>query len=280
MANYEDYAKKYLSPQGKDGLEAEIEQAAEATQARKQHATENVEAGFKIPERFQGKSAEDIARSYAELEKLNSRQAQDLGAMRALVDSLAANPKPEPEAAVEKKPITADDLYDNPEEAIRQAVSSHPALTRLEELEAMLAAQKTQAALQSFAEKHPDYQDLGSDQSFRNWVATDQTRMDLFEKANNPANTDFGAADALLSLYKAEQKLTHLSGEVDRQQKMSDGMLESSGAHEPPAPKTYSRTEWLRLMTRAKQGDLEAEHYIHSHSAKYRQALASGNVRD
>lgn len=35
-------------------------------------------ASFQVPERFQGKSAEDIARSYAELEQMHGRQMQEL----------------------------------------------------------------------------------------------------------------------------------------------------------------------------------------------------------
>lgn len=280
MASYEEYAKKYAQ-RGEEGIEQEIAQAQKAQETRQQAAVENVEEGFKMPDRFSGKSAEEIAKSYVELEKLNSRQAQDLGSMRALVDSLATStPNPEPEATVEKTPITADDLYDNPEEAIRKAVSSHPALSRLEQLERMLETQKVEAALQSFTEKHPDYQELGADPSFRNWVAQDSTRADLFQKANNPQATDFGAADALLSLYKAETQLSRLSGEVTRQQKLQDGMLEQSGNFEPPAPSTFSRREWLKQLTLAKQGNLDAEDYIHRNSTKYREALASGNVRD
>ena len=281
MATYEDYAKKY-GVSNEEGLEAEIGQAQEAQAAREQVATENVESGFKMPDRFTGKSAEDIARSYAELEKLNSRQAQDLGAMRTLVDSLAQSPNPQT-ANVEEPtpahtPITVDDLYDNPDETISKVVESHPALKRLEAIERELEAKKMEAALSSFVEKHPDHEAIGGDPAFQNWVAADSTRADLFNRAR--AQMDTGAADALLSLYKAESGLQTVRGEVERQTALHDGMLETPGGTEPVAPATFSRQEWLRAMTRAKQGDLLAEEYIHQNGEAYRRALASGNVRD
>jgi hypothetical protein len=281
MAKYEEYAKKY-GVGNEEGLEAEIGQAQEAQQARQTSAVENVEQGFQLPERFRGKSAEDIARSYAELEKLNSRQAQDLGAMRTLVDSLSTNPNPQAatvqEPAPAAKPITVDDLYDNPDETIQRAVESHPALKRLEAIEAKLEADRVESAMASFTSKHPDHETIGADPAFQNWVAADATRADLFNRAR--ASMDVGAADALLSLYKAETGLSSVQGEVQRQAQLHDGMLETPGGTEPPAPATFSRQEWLRAMTRAKQGDLLAEEYIHQNSEAYRNALASGNVRD
>lgn len=279
MASYEEYAKKYL-PSQEGSLDDEIAQAGEAQVARQVQAAENAPSSFEIPERFAGKSAEEIAKSYMELEKLNSRQAQDLGSMRALVDSLAVNGAPNPTpAAVEPEPthITVDDLYDNPDEAISKAVSSHPALKRLEQIEQTLNEQRVEAAKQSFAAKHPDYETVGQDPAFLNWVASDSTRTDLFNRAND---FDFGAADALLSLYKAEHQITSMTGEVQRQTALHDGMLETSGATEPPAPATFSRQEWLRALTRAKQGDLQAEDWVNQNQAAYRRALASGNVRD
>ena len=68
MAKYEDYVKN-------DIIEDELEDAIESAHTRK-------DEGATIPERFVGKPVEEVARSYTELEKLYSRQAQDLGAMR------------------------------------------------------------------------------------------------------------------------------------------------------------------------------------------------------
>lgn len=277
MANYEDYAKKYLKQE--EGLKEEITQAADAQVTREAAAPENVEQSFQTPDRFVGKSVEEVIQSYNALEQMNSRQAQDLGAMRTLVDSLATNPNPTatPEPVQEPAPITADDLYDKPAETLNKVVDAHPALARLDKIEAELNARNVEAAQVSFAEKHPDYEAIGTDPAFQNWVASDATRIDLYGRADS---FDFGAADALLSLYKAENKITTISGEVQRQEQLNAGMLETSGSYEPPAPTTYSRTDWLNKMTRAKQGDLAAEDYINNHSKAYRAALGSGNVRD
>jgi hypothetical protein len=100
MAKYEDYAA---------GIESEIGDAQAASDQRARDA----ETGRYIPERFKNKDLTDVIQSYEELEKLNSRQAQDLGSMRKTVDQLldiqkqqASSPAQEP-----SKPVSVDDLY-------------------------------------------------------------------------------------------------------------------------------------------------------------------------
>jgi len=274
---YEDYAQKHLEVQG--GLQAQIPQAAHAQQVREQAAPENIQQGYTEPAQFAGKSREQVIQSFQELQTMNSRQAQDLGSMRTLVDNLAMNPQPVngPAPVEETKPITSDDLYDRPAETINDVVSRHPALQRLDNLERQLGQERVEKAQTRFTTKHPDYQMVVGSPEFQGWVAADQTRVGLYHSANN---FDFGAADILISLCKAETGLALSQGAVERQEQLHDGMLETGGHYEPPPPETFSRQEWLKTMTRGKQGDLEAEDYINRNYPKYREALAAGNVRD
>ena len=98
--------------------------------------------------------------------------------------------------------------------------------------------------------------------------------MELFQRGNA---YDFSAADALFSLYKAEQGLTQVNNAAD----IAQAELVSAGSSElPPDQPAYSRSEYINTLKRAKQGDLDAEDWVRTHAANYRNALATGNVRD
>lgn len=273
MAKYEDYAKKYAKKT--DALEEQIEDAAKAEKVRAETPVENT---FQMPERFKNKSAEEIARAYSELEKLNSRQSQDLGQMRSLVDQLiqqeSGNPSQEQPS---DEPVNFDSLYDDPEAAIQKVVAKHPAVKKLDDLERQLEEQRISASRNEFAEKHPDFQEIAQDAAFLNWVQESPTRLDLAKRADG---WDLHAADALFTLYKAENKSARSSAREQRDRKLTEATLEASVASSDPAPRSFSRSEWLQQLTRAKQGDLQAQDYINKNSAAYRKALGSGNVRD
>lgn len=257
MAKYEDYVKQV---QADDGIEGEIQDAGAQQQARQDDATLSV----------------DWQQRYAELEKLNSRQAQTLGEYRKTIDEFITNPTPDAEAnksAEALSPITVDDLYDDPNAAVLKAVESHPAIQEAKELKERIERDSRQAELDAFAGRHSDYQEIGASPEFQNWVAENPTRIDLFQRGNA---YDFSAADALFSLYKAEQGLT----QVNDAAAIAQAELVTGSGEMVAEEATYSRSEYINTLKRAKQGDLEAEDWVKAHAANYRMALGSGNVRD
>ena len=274
MAKFEDYARKHAQTKT-DDLDNEIDDALLEEDVREQKVLDNT---FAVPERFKGKSAEDIAKAYEELEKLNSRQAQDLGSMRKLVDQLISSEADnQPEPTPSDEPVNFDSLYDDPESAISKVVARHPAVRKLNEIEQDWETQKRQTAQEQFASKHPDYQNLIQEPAFANWVQESSTRLDLLRRADQ---WDFSAADALFTLYKAETSARRSEASSKRNRTLNQATLEASVADESPAPRTFSRQEWLNQLTRSKQGDPAAEEYIRRNAAAYRKALGSGNVRD
>lgn len=269
MASYEEYAKKYLKQEGEDQLDNEKAEATNQESERPQ----NVEFAD---------STQDVdwEQRYKELEKLNSRQAQDLGNYRKLVDDYIQNPTPAHDAAAvneEPQPISVDDLYDDPNAAITRAVESHPAIREAKEIKAKLEAEAAAKEFSAFTERHGDFQDIVADPAFKNWVFENQTRLALAQTADRG---DLTAADALFSLYKAERGLSQSQNSQQQAEAVAQASLEGGYGAEPPAPDTYSRSEMLEMKIRAKQGDQAAERYVNSHAAAYRKALGSGNVRD
>lgn len=260
MASYEEYAKKYLPQTEGDDLEKETKEA-QAQEEVRQTSTPEI----------------DWEKRYKDLERLNSQQAQDLGQYRKLVDEyISSDPTPAEKPAA-PEPITSDDLWDNPDETVRRAVDSHPALQEVKELKEAQKKAELEANFKQFATKHSDFQEISGNPEFRDWVLSNPTHLDLAQRADA---MDLTAADALFSLYKAQRGLEQVSAEREQQTNIDNATLESPHGSEPPAPQRYSRSEMLRQKIRAKQGDLEAEMYVNAHAEAYRNALAEGNVRD
>ena len=262
MANIQDYLPGgKLDPNG--GLDTEIQDAAAQQQERQDDATPVVI---------------DWEKRYKELEVHNSRQAQTLGQQRQMIDEFIINPTPaEPVVEQELVPITTDDLYDNPAEAVNKTVDAHPAIQEAKQLIADMKKRETQEAVEGFEKRHPDYSDIAQSPEFRTWVEEDVTRVDLYQRGNQ---YDLSAADALFSYYKADKGITQMTTEQEQAQAIAAASLEDSSALMVADTPKYSRSEFVAMKQRAAQGDHEADQWVRDNVAAYRGALASQNVRD
>ena len=276
MAKYEDYVKQVesTSPDA-SGLDAEIHSAADAQVARETD-TAPTEA-FVMPDRFKGQTKEQIVTQFQELQAFSGRQANDLGGMRALVDSMATETDTSNEEA--SQPITSDDLYEDPAKAVAKAVEAHPAIREAKALKDELAKDRVLKAQEDFLTKHPTFHSTVQSPEFQNWVAADPFRINLFRQADA---YDFGAAETILKLYQSDRGVVTPAPEVTKEttELMQNVALETPGTRETAPARVFSRQKWLGIMTRAKQGDLQADEYIRANSPAYRKALESGNVRD
>ena len=260
MAKFEDYL-----PQGakdplrsKEGIDDEIDLAADKQATRQ--TTDST-------------SLVDWETRYKELERLNSRQAQTLGDYRKTIDEFIMNPTPSDAATGEEEPtpITYEDLYTNPNDAIHKSVDTHPAIQEVQALKQQRELDKRMAEKAKFVEAHSDYEEIANSPEFQNWVIDSPTRVDLYQRGH-----DFNAADALFSLYKAEKGVTA----AQNQQDIDQAELVSSSGELVVEPAKYSRSEYISKLTKARQGNLEAEDWVKRNAAGYRQALEVGNVRD
>jgi hypothetical protein len=256
MAKYEDYINKSKE---ETIVQEEIDAAAVQQEVR-QETTPDV----------------NWQKRYEDLEVAYSRQGQQMGDYRKVIDEFVSTPEIQPEIEVDASPITADDIYDNPAEAVNRAVDAHPAILKAKQLEKDLAEQKAIELRSQFALRHPDYQTVYESTEFANWVAENPLREDLRQRA---ATFDMTAADALFSLWEAEQQVATSTEQVEAAN-VASVSLESGVGAESPAAERYSRSEMLDKKIRAKQGDIGAERYVKAHAVAYREALQAGNVRD
>lgn len=263
MAKYEDYlpgGKNDPNPQ-EEGLDTEVK-----------------EAQTKQEEREASTPAEDWEKRYKELERLNSQQAQTLGQYRKVIDEHITNPTPSSEPAPEEsKPLTSDDLWDNPDEAISKAVANHPDVRKAKELQSRYEADALERSMAEFRDRHPDYEEIYMDPSFRSWVMENNTRQALAAAADN---YDMNSADALFSLYKAEKGLQQKTSEQQEAEAINAATLEDSTAPMVEDEPKYSRSEFIQKKILAETGNSDAIDWVNRNVARYREALASGNVRD
>lgn len=156
------------------------------------------------PSKFAGKTLDDVARMYEELETRFGKQGEEVGELRKLSDTLirsslekqaqpAANTKPEPSATDD-----ADaEFFINPRAAVRKLLEEDETI---QDLRKHKTETQQERSLRITLEKHPDANDLVADPEFEKWVKASKIRFDLFMRANTKFDAE--AADELFGTYK------------------------------------------------------------------------------
>ena len=215
------------------------------------------EPEVKLPEKYQGKSVDDIIRMHQEAEKLIGKQAQEVGEVRKLADELIKHNLSTKQQTVVEEPEV--DFFEDPQKAIRNTVDKHPDV-----LAARQATQefKRMSIQQKLAQTHPDFQQIVQDTGFTEWVKASPVRLGLYAKADG--EYDFDSANELLSTFKQlKQVQTKQVAAVDntaRQQSLKAASVDTGGTGES-SKKIYRRTDLIRLkMTDpARYEDLQPE---------------------
>jgi hypothetical protein len=272
VARFDDYVKSE-DPAPIDELEKEIVDAGANAEERKD--------GIEIPERFKGKPVEEVVKSYIELEKLNSRQAQDLGQMRKTVDEILSlelrRGQTSQDTPENTKPVTVDDLYENPEETIRRVVDK-TASTRVEALEKDLAQERFARAKAEFTKQFPKWEEDVHSPELISWIHAKPHRVSLARRADSG---DFGAAEELFGTYydQLEAKQQKQSKE-DRKRQVKEASLESSGAAVPDEVEVFNRTKLMDKRLAAKRGNREAINWLQANAERIAIAYEEGRVVD
>lgn len=211
-----------------------------------------------IPEEFRTLSKADLAGMLKHTRKELGRQNAEVGEIRKLADELIKSQLSKPET----KPVAEVDFFENPQEAIRQAVETNPRVLAAEQY--ALNAQKAQT-VQALAQKHPDYTQVVQDADFANWIKASKVRVQLFQAAEN-FNLD--AADELLSTYKQLKSINKpqvkeppsAEEKAARTSSMQAAAVDTGGSGES-GKKVYRRTDLIRLKMRdpAKFSDMQDE---------------------
>lgn len=223
------------------GSELEAEEQKQAEQ--EQQAAAEPEAP-KIPDKYRGKSLEDIVAMHQEAEKLIGRQAQEVGEVRKLADELLKQQL----ASKQQLPPQEEnevDFFENPQKAVQKAVESHPDVLAAKQAAMQLKQIKAQAALN---QAHPDFADVVQDPEFVNWVKGSPYRLNMYALAN--AQYDFAAANELLSTFKqirgTKTKETVETGKKVLESNLKAAAVDVGGTGES-SKKVYRRADLIRL---------------------------------
>lgn len=231
-----------------------------------------------LPEKYRGKSLDEIIKMHQEAEKLIGRQAQEVGEVRKLADSLL---KQQLEQKHDTQPSKAQEIdwFEDPAKAVNQAVANNPVLKQLQEQQAQ---QAQLVAMQTIEKAHPDYLSIAQSEDFASWIQGSKVRMELFAKANN---YDVDSALELLETYKSIRNVKQQKAEAtkaadeslkkveeeNRSKALKTAAVQQGGTGESTKP-VYRRADLIRLR-------MQDPARYESMADEILQAYAEGRVR-
>ena len=213
-------------------------------QKQVQQTQETQQPAFEVPEKYKGKTAEDIIRMHQEAEKLIGKQAQEVGEVRKLADELLKQSLASKPQHIEQQEPEID-FFEDPKKAIQKELSAHPDVIAAREAALTFKKMQIQQKLNS---DHPDFTQVVQDPEFVNWVKSSPVRMGLYAKAD--AEYDYDSANELLSTFKQIKSVkaqeTKAAGEVARQSALKSAAVDVGGTGES-SKKVYRRADLIRL---------------------------------
>ena len=224
-----------------------------------------------LPEKFRGKSAAEIAQSYADLERRMSDQGNELSNLRSTLDAMALQQSTASEP--EQEPIAEADFFSDPTNTVNRAIENHPALRQAQEMAQKMAYAQGLATLQ---QRHPDLQDVVGSEKFKEWIKGSSVRLARYQRADQMGDVE--EADDLISTFKQLNQVEATTKEVSKKAQKQAVKSASTGAVRGNSDvqgsrRVYRRADIRELMRTNPQRyeDLQDE---------IMRAYAEGRVRD
>ena len=225
---------------------------------------------LELPEKYQGKSVEELVQMHQELEKFSGKQSTEVGELRSVVDSYIQTQLAQQEQAPQQQSEDVDFFVD-PKTAVRQEIENHP---KIKEAEAYSQEYRKQAALSSLQTVHPDMNEIIKDPKFGEWIKASKIRSQLFIQADQAY--DYEAANELFSLWKERNQVVQQTAQAEKAARRGSVKSASTGntrgTAEGTRRKTYRRADIIKLMK------TDPERY-QSMSDEILQAYAEGRVK-
>lgn len=241
-----------------DDFDLELEDATKTTKETK--TKETSDDTKELPDKFQGKSPEQLVEMYSNLERLNSRQAQELGEYRKKVDEILGLRERKDNTQPQKKPVTTTDLLQSPDEVLSRVIASSDVATQAKEAVSRVQDLEAQLAQQTFVSKYPKFREDVGDPNFLSWVATNDLRRNLAQRADK---NDYNAATALWDLWDEHKALVGNKAAEEEENKKKAALkgvrsVKNGASAETKAKPTFSRQKLIDLQMRAEGGDARA----------------------
>ena len=235
-----------LDPQPEEDKVDTIENEAEEIQQETVEQPQVEETN--LPDKYQGKSLEEVVQMHQEAEKLLGRQSSEVGELRKVVDDYISSQTPT--AAPQQQTVEPEDDIDyftDPQGAVNRAIENHP---KIREAEQYTAQYKKQSSLATLQTKHPDMQQILKDPKFADWIKASKIRTQLFVQADQQYDAD--AADELFSLWKERKTVAQQTAQVEKQARKQQVRAANTGnargSAEGSRKKIYRRADIIKLM--------------------------------
>ena len=242
LENEEDFNNERF-----DSLDDMSQESSDSTEPSQEAAPDSPKPET-VPDKYNGKSLEDVVRMHQEAEKLLGRQSSEVGDLRKVVDSYIntqLNEQAPPQASDTDEDI---DFYSDPEKAMSRAIDNHPSVRAAEQ---STRAYQQQASMARLKEGHPDLQEIVADPKFAEWIQASNIRTKMFVAADQ--HFDVEAANELFSLWKDRSGSINQTLAAEKQGRQK-AVKEGSNGYTRGNPdsslskKIYRRADIIKLM--------------------------------
>ena len=235
-----------VDPQPEEENVDEIE-TNEVNEIQQEVEVEQPQEETSLPDKYQGKSLEDIVKMHQEAEKLLGRQSSEVGELRKVVDDYISSQTQSAPQPQHVEPEDDIDYFTDPQGAVNRAIENHPKIREAEQYTADYKKQSTLAALNN---KHPDMQQILSDPKFAEWIKASKIRTQLFVAADQQYDAD--SADELFTLWKERKTVAQQTAKVEKQARKQTLKAANTGnargSAEGTRKKVYRRADIIKLM--------------------------------
>lgn len=225
----------------------EEQQPTEDAFAEEPQQQEETQEEQELPDKYRGKSVEELVRMHQEAEKLLGRQSSEVGELRQVVDSYIQTQLKQQNAPQQEETVDDVDFFTDPEAAVQRAINNHP---KIREAEQVSAQYKKTTAMTQLQANHPDMTEIIQDPKFAEWIKASKVRTRLFAEADQ--NYDYEAADELFSLWKERKAIVSKTANLEKQERKQTVRSASTGgargSTEKAPRKIYRRQDIINLM--------------------------------
>ena len=223
----------------------DMSQDTEATQGPSQEATLEESS---VPDKYNGKTLEDVVRMHQEAEKLLGRQSTEVGDLRSVVDSYINTQLSDQKPTAEVAPDEELDFYSDPEKAMKRTIDNHPSVRAAEE---STRAYKQQTSMNLLKENHPEIPEIIKDPKFAEWIQASKIRTQMFVQADQ--HYDVEAANEIFGLWKDRSGAINQTLQAEkegRQKAVKEGSMGNTRGNpdSSTSKKIYRRADIIKLM--------------------------------
>lgn len=208
-----------------------------------------------IPDKYKGKSVDDLITMHQNAERRLSQQGNELGEVRKLADQLiGVKTKENAQRQEPRKPVTVDALLADPEQVLTQTLATSPIAQKQVDQDQRLNNLEASVQQREFVRSYPDFAKDMQNPDFIDWIKRNPVRQQLGHAAYQ---SDYVAAANLWSLWEEQKQLVGTPDKANaRKQVVTNAMTMKGGSSgEATPPKTYSRAKLMELRAKVADGD-------------------------